>query len=299
MGWCNKGAEEIWEELITGFEDSSLGNMIISAEMFMDFSYSHEYYKLVDAVGENLSRYEVKIIAYLRDHIPYIRSMYKQIIKDGDLFQKEEMFLLSHLNGWHMSFYPTLQNWARVFEKENMLVDNYIGTKYGEGGLYRDFARKIYMEWHDNFKLPKNNINISISLEWVEAKRIFNLINNAPNPVRLLMDDQNAGQGLRGEDLEKINRCIQKDIELIEDEFVQPNSFKFEPLDSFQLDAKVKSDKSLINKVALLMLANSVKNSEMSRERPNTDIDNRSWLTNSSIRRIGDYMQRARRRLFG
>lgn len=255
MDECQKGAEEIWNEIINGFEESSLDNMIISAEMFIDFSFKEQYHYLVDEVGKYLSKYQVTVIVYLREHISYIRSMYQQIIKDGDIFTREEAFILNHLNGWHLSFYPTLQNWARVFGKENMVVDIYEGKKYGVDGLYKDFFGKIGLCWDDSYTLPVKNKNISVSAEWVEAKRVFNLIKKAPNPVRWLMDDQSSTPGFGDEDIEIINASIQKDIEKVEGEFRLSSGFKFAPLSCHQFDDGIKTNKDILDNVALLLLA--------------------------------------------
>ena len=257
MDECQKGAVEIWNEIISGFEVSSLDNLIISAEMFVDFSYKEQYHYLVDEVKKYLSGYQVTVVVYLREHISYIRSMYQQIIKDGDIFTKEEAFILNHLNGWHMSFYPTLQNWARVFGKENMVVDIYEGRTYGADGLYRDFLGKIGLCWDDSYKLPVQNKNISVSPEWVEAKRVFNLINKAPNPVRWLMDDQSSMSGFSDEDIEMINASVQKDMELVKGEFTPANDFEFSPLSCHRFNSGINMN--ILDNVALLLLAERVK----------------------------------------
>ena len=213
---CTRSSEELWEHVLTEFESSSVANLVLSAETFSDFSFSDTSSELVQAVGSRLSRYNVKVILYLREHIPYIRSLYQEVIKVHGAYLSEAAFILNHVEGWHMNFAWTLKYWSEVFGEENMIVDRYLGKEYGGHGLFEDFLGKIGLQWSDELRIPpRGKSNVGISREWVESKRIFNMLENAGAPLHVFVESMSNPERLSEESVEYINNKIASDVELI------------------------------------------------------------------------------------
>ena len=218
---CSGTSSELWERVLGEFDSSGADNLILSAETFVDFSFSEESSQLVSVVREWLSGFDVKIILYLREHIPYIRSLYQECVKTLGLTLCEDRFIQNQINGWHMNYGWTLNYWSEVFGRENIIVDRYRGGEYGEQGLFMDFLQKIGLKWSEEYKSPsREQSNPAIAREWVEAKRLSSLVKDNGVPSVASLKKLNASCGKVPEDsIKYINQKIATDVRHVNENF--------------------------------------------------------------------------------
>jgi hypothetical protein len=162
-----------WEDLSSQFSDlhreieqKKPSNVIVSSESFGKRS---EY---IEKLQEEFSRYDVKILVYLREQKDFLTSYYIESIKQGSSKNFED-FLCDE---WNIGdYYNYLLPWSNSFGKENVTVRILKKNKL-KGNLFEDFLASVGIKNPSKFDMNITNHNISPPAKAVNLLRYLNLI---------------------------------------------------------------------------------------------------------------------------
>ena len=96
-------AEKLWNDLLTEINSYSAHTVILSSEAFANLSRQS-----IERISKILIGYQIQVLAYEREYLPYALSKYTQNVKMGrfsDLFKSyiqnnaDRLFLLPHIIG--------------------------------------------------------------------------------------------------------------------------------------------------------------------------------------------------------
>jgi sulfotransferase family protein len=182
----------------------------ISSENF-DRLHSHEIKKL----QQTLSKVDVKIIYYYRNHVDMLPSWWQEAIKHGSMISFHE-FVLPHILRPFTSNIVNprivLDLYAKAFGKDNIKIINY------SAALQRETIVTPLLELL-GIQLPgvKNtSVNASLKLEIVEIIRILNAIADGngklkAHNIRTLFLRKKGAEDIRG-DVERLVTVIHEQM---------------------------------------------------------------------------------------
>ncbi len=113
--WEDIGQE--WVKLHEEIAQEKKENVVVSAE---DFSSLNA--KRIAILKKHLSRYNTKIVIYLRKQDEFFLSLYAQVLKTGFYKSIEEYIKLERHRG---NYYAFLEPWSKAFGKENIVIKVY------------------------------------------------------------------------------------------------------------------------------------------------------------------------------
>ena len=157
-------------------------NVILSDEGIWTASY-----KLGESLWKDLKaaadRYQfaVKLIVYLRRQDLYMDSRWKQRGKGNSLKKSAsyipwEKYISDYPAELQLDYDKALGEMSAVLGKENIIVRRYERNRFPDGMIQADFLSIIGLELTDEYLIPKDTVNQSLSGNTCEIKRILNTL---------------------------------------------------------------------------------------------------------------------------
>ncbi len=116
---------------------------------------------------------EIKIILYLRRQPEYIESAYNEHVKSAAMWKPFEAFdyetKLPNLDYWQLC-----EKWANLVGEKNLILRPFEPAQFEGGSLFSDFASIFPLKADKQIKLPSRKINISLTRDELEFKRLLN-----------------------------------------------------------------------------------------------------------------------------
>ncbi|MEL7506483.1 MAG: hypothetical protein AAFN42_04045 [Cyanobacteria bacterium J06554_1] len=147
-------------------EQQNLSNVIVSCE-----SFSRDP-KELDKLKHELSRYEVKILVYLRKQEKFLLSAYIESIKQGSYLSFKE-YIDKKLD--LVNYYGLLSLWSSLFGKDNLIIRVFEQDKL-KGNIFEDFLVSIGIEDISQFNLNIARYNVSPPAKTINFLRYLNSI---------------------------------------------------------------------------------------------------------------------------
>ncbi len=178
-------SEQIWGRLIEEIDSCTCDKVIISAEGFCDLANENcrdvsEH--MGSLVGDYLGKYKVVVICYVRELVPYMRSMYGETIKitTRTLSFQEQVHRYAENNSIHLLPSTYLDFFEKLFGRDAMVVKKYSRDDLVGGDVVRDFVATVGLgdEVDPLLDLREpvlQNLNISLGAKQLDLKRAFNL----------------------------------------------------------------------------------------------------------------------------
>lgn len=166
-----------WNILKQQIKETQCSKVIISSESFCDFLHPNaisEQKFFANFIKEFFAEYRVKIVVYVRDIFPYLKSLYKELIKHGkcnytyqdmlNSFTKEESF--------HAFPKKVLDFYSNIFGQEALIIKKYNRKLLKNEDVVSDFLSLFNI----NINIKRNEIqeNLSLTDHSAYLKRIFN-----------------------------------------------------------------------------------------------------------------------------
>jgi len=124
-------------------------------------------------LANQLSKYDVDIICYIRRQDGYVESAYKQQVKVGDFGFEFSGFLHGHIHDneqRHANYFNMLEPWSQCFK--NMVVRKFERSAFINNDLIDDFLHCLNVKL--NKKVSKKEVNIALSIKVLACVRIMN-----------------------------------------------------------------------------------------------------------------------------
>jgi len=124
----------------------------------------------LQAIREALANRRVRIVCYLRRQDDFALAAYSTAVLSG----RRDRFDIEQVTPKHRfyNFYETLELWAGVFGRDNVLVREYDRARLVGGDIRRDFLDLLGIE-ETGFRYGEDK-NVSLSAQQVEALRLVN-----------------------------------------------------------------------------------------------------------------------------
>ncbi|NQY43139.1 MAG: hypothetical protein HRT87_07350 [Legionellales bacterium] len=158
------------EKILKNFDESKCTNILISEEMF----FGGNLISICNFFAS--SKYELKIIVYLRHAIEYLASFYSVVFDNSE--QKElELFIKSNIQSYLDSL-NMLKTLPGIIGKNNVIVKTFEEERWLNGLLIDDFFSIFNVKISEYFQKIKKT-NVSFSREKIEKfrylhKRLYN-----------------------------------------------------------------------------------------------------------------------------
>lgn len=122
--------------------------------------------------------YQIKLIVYLRRQDEYAAAWLAQKVmgrneKYGTMTWEEFETMTDVISP---DYYERLENLARDFGKENLIVRPYDRDRFPDGKIENDFFRCIGLSIDDGFVPNEENINVSLDGTYSEMQRLLNML---------------------------------------------------------------------------------------------------------------------------
>lgn len=133
-----------WDFILDQINTSSLDKIIISEEVFWHLfeQNPNKRREAIRWINQVLSKYDVKIICYLRRQDFWIESWYNQLVKT-DIHSlscmESEDFVNFYRNNGLLNYYQILTEWSSAFGRENMLIRPFEKKQFLNNDLFQDF----------------------------------------------------------------------------------------------------------------------------------------------------------------
>lgn len=164
-----------WELLTQQMEKTRCKNIIISSEAFCDFTHpaitDHEFFSTF--LKTFFSKYEVKIICYLRNIFAYLKSFYGEMIKNGQTCKSFNEIVNEFIRQKCFHAFPkkVLDFYADTFGKDALIIREYDKNKIKNSDIISDFLDLLSLNADSKRRV---NANLSLSDEDIALKRLFN-----------------------------------------------------------------------------------------------------------------------------
>ncbi|MCC8050956.1 MAG: hypothetical protein LIP10_09920 [Clostridiales bacterium] len=156
-------------------------NVILTDEdLWLSLSYGKRNPLDILLEDGNIWHYGIKVIVYLRRQDQFLSSRWNQFVKHSTTRQLTQTFpeyLDDVLLRWPLvaDYAGALDNIARKIGKENLIIRRFESSSWIDGSVYKDFLTALGLDPNIAFKLPKEDSNTSLTLNYVEIQRQLNL----------------------------------------------------------------------------------------------------------------------------
>lgn len=152
-------------------------NVVMSDELGWGATELHHRYFWEELYREAKDAgYQVKVIVYLRRQDQLVASRWNQRIKstNSTTTWNEYLSLQDERFSAQLHYYEKLERIAQFFGRENILVRRFDRSSFEGGNIYVDFLRTLGLDFTDEYQIPNNTPNLSLSENLAEVKRIMN-----------------------------------------------------------------------------------------------------------------------------
>jgi hypothetical protein len=162
-----------WEDLQREINSVQPEYVIISAEGF--FRKKGFNSNQLSLVRDYLSRYETRIIVYLRRQDDWLQSLYGQQVKSHGYGGDIDQIIVEEKGS--LDYYNMLEPWKNLFGKENIVVKIYEEERLNDGLNY-GFLKSIGVNVDDTRRDFQNSEphNISPSIKSIKIMRVLNKV---------------------------------------------------------------------------------------------------------------------------
>ncbi len=178
-------SEQIWGKLIEEIDSCPCDKVILSAEGFCDLvneNCREVSERMGGLVGDYLAKYKVVVICYVRELLPYMRSMYRETIKitPRTLSFEEQIHRYAESDSIHLFPSIYLNFFEKLFGRDALVVKKYSRDELLGGDVVCDFMATIGLGEEINPLLDAREtglqeLNTSIDVNEIDLKRAFNL----------------------------------------------------------------------------------------------------------------------------
>jgi hypothetical protein len=156
--------------------------LIMSYEGFSGDQYSG--YSNTSIIAKHIkaitTKFNTKIIVYIRRQDQFIQSLYTQYIHSGGYLNFSQ-FIEKHIKDKYFDWYEFINIWVEYYGKENVIVRPYAHQYFYKGDIIKDFGKILGSEYLKQSSI-KMNSNMGYSRDAVELARLVNpLINKDEN----------------------------------------------------------------------------------------------------------------------
>jgi hypothetical protein len=138
-------------------EKTDCETVIISSE---DFSLLDAQLKSIECLKSFLSGYEVTIIAYVREPMEFMFSLYSHAVRSGLLTCSFQTYISKHYNFRAADFALRLQSWRRIFPESSFVVKKFASKEFYGGALVSDFFHSIGVDIELDMTMSRSNVGI-------------------------------------------------------------------------------------------------------------------------------------------
>ena len=165
---CIQDNNAIPESMTKKMLHTEHSSVILSSEYFFQIE-NQDILKIKDLLGEA----SAKIIVYLRCQDSMMIAAFNQGVKRHGF--KEDIYQYFETYKDKPYFYQlVIEQWGKVFGKENIIVRPYEKQQFFNGSIFSDFIHQLNLELTTEFILPPQNINSSYRIDALEVKRLLN-----------------------------------------------------------------------------------------------------------------------------
>lgn len=161
---------ESWASLLDEIESCSkkADKVIISSELFFSLNGAP-----LEDIHELLKDHEIKIVTYLRRQDQLYSSFYNQDIKGARQWERSAYEFYNTHQLFKKSYFETLDAWALVFGKDNIVVRPFEIEQLINGDIVQDFCSLVGVKG-----LTYNNVfeNDALGMNQLYVKRCLNVI---------------------------------------------------------------------------------------------------------------------------
>jgi hypothetical protein len=118
--------------------------------------------------------YQLKVIVYLRRQDDFLESYWKQKVRRRGATRTWKSFLKNTPSYVILDYYEHLKKISDVVGIENVIVRCYEKERFSGGSIYSDFLDVIGLELDEKFVPLEKPVNLSLSNNYAEIKRIMN-----------------------------------------------------------------------------------------------------------------------------
>jgi len=180
--WPNisRKSKVVWDELVEQIDKSEHPNTIISSEIFHDIPnaiYSPHQKKAGELIKNSLHKHNVYVIAYIRPIDDYIKSAYRQYLKNGPLSDSMAQTVQSYKRQHQVHLYPStwLDFYASLFGKDSLIVRKYDCNAFRNNNIIFDFIDTLGIKYppedEEHFFIKENP---NIQEDHVSFRRALN-----------------------------------------------------------------------------------------------------------------------------
>lgn len=166
----------VWEELYEEVSRYQPEKVILSAESFS--SAKSAAVEKIRSELDQFSPYEISVILYLREPLSYLKSSYKQHIKNGKYAESFPSFVESHIQ--EVDYRSLIDRWSDVFSDKNIDVRRF--EEAARRGLVKDFALAAGVS-ENVLVVEEQRSNISPSDELISIVRYLNVVERSVNQL--------------------------------------------------------------------------------------------------------------------
>lgn len=176
---CKKDKEVVWEQILS----TKHPKIILSSETFCRCD--------PNKVKQLFAKYNVKIIAYIRNFPDFVLSMYNQTIRRQlcDYTDSLQTFIDNEKEDL-LSRYQALFDWSNVFGEENVSIVPFEKQQLTKNNVISDFLEKINIDSNIFSSYTPPHVNKSTSNESLYLIRAINLDQGINHQERLKLTRQ-------------------------------------------------------------------------------------------------------------
>jgi len=190
-------------EIISFYNEQLKSNVcdkvIISSE---DFCLYDRQPETIKNLKHYLSDYDVKVVAYIRDPLEFVISLYCHAVRAGAVKCDLKTHISGHYKFFAADYHSRLALWLKIFGKENMIIKKYSPKEFVNGSLVDDFFNAIDTKIDiPNAVYSKSNIGTHV---WL-LKPYINISNSDIDEAR--KNDLLSSLTKLGKDLPKVDKA--------------------------------------------------------------------------------------------
>jgi len=160
--------DAVWRRFMRFIQETPADNVVVSSESLASGQVDVEF------VSRQLSHVRVRVIAYLRDEVELLASVYAEMVKNGELScTLEELY-----NGAPLlvDYRDRLKSWFSVFGEKTVELCHYDLASRSSGGLFAHFLSRIGLSALDfeQWDTPSGRPNRRWPQAVIELQRQFN-----------------------------------------------------------------------------------------------------------------------------
>lgn len=174
---CIQDNNAISESMTKKMLHTEYSSVILSSEYF--FQIENQY---ISKIKDLLGRASTKIIVYFRRQDSMMIAAFNQGVKRHGFKEDISQYFETYKDKPYF-YQSVIEQWGKVFGKENIIVRPYEKQQFFNGSIFSDFIHQLNLDLTTEFTLPIQNINSSYRIDALEIKRLFNRL---PSLVRHL-----------------------------------------------------------------------------------------------------------------